>query len=89
MYSGFASGTSGVPAFCYFRVFDVNLHIPADTTLSYWIYPQNDLGRYVSIDFLCTDGTELRNSGCVDQNGVNVHPVYGHGSTIQLNNTWS
>lgn len=86
MYSGTANG--GEMTVCYFEVFDVDVPITADTKLSYWIYPQHDNGRFVGVDFLCTDGTTLRDSGSVDQNGVTMHPGHGHGSTLPLN-TWS
>lgn len=85
MYSGTANGGT---THCYFKVFQVNIPITSRTVLDYWIYPQQDNGRYVGVDFHCTDGTTLRDSGALDQNGFNIHPYFGHGGNIPLN-TWS
>jgi hypothetical protein len=86
MYSGTAGGA--VPCYCYFQVFDVTIAITGSTRLAYWIYPQQDNGCYVAVDFICTDGTTLRDSGSVDQNGASMHPNAGHGGAIRPNE-WS
>src|SRR5260370_9413869 len=86
MYSGTANGTSATNV--YFKVFSVNMPISSTTVLDYWIYPQQDNGRYVAVDFHCTDGTTLRDSGAVDQNGFSVHPNAGHCGNIPIN-AWS
>lgn len=83
MYSG--TDNSATSSYCYYKVFDVNLAIIATTRLSYWHYPQQANGRFVSIDFICTDGSTLRDSGAVDFNNVRMHPNAGHGQI----NTWS
>jgi hypothetical protein len=41
------------------------------------------------VDFLCTDGTTLRDSGSVDQNGYDIHPSAGHGGGAIPLNDWS
>jgi hypothetical protein len=86
MYSGTAGGA--VPCYCYFQVFDVTIAITRSTRLAYWIYPQQDNGCYVAVDFICTDGTTLRDSGSVDHNGASMHPNAGHGGAIRPNE-WS
>ena len=86
MYSGSAAGAAS--DYVYFKVFSVNMPISSTSVLDYWIYPQQDNGRYVAVDFHCTDGTTLRDSGAVDQNGFSVHPNAGHGGNIPLN-AWS
>jgi lysophospholipase L1-like esterase len=86
MYSGSAAGAAS--DYVYFKVFTVNMPISSTSVLDYWIYPQQDNGRYVAVDFHCTDGTTLRDSGAVDQNGFSVHPNAGHGGNIPLN-AWS
>ncbi|MBC8061398.1 MAG: discoidin domain-containing protein [Clostridiaceae bacterium] len=83
MFSG--TDNSATQSYCYSKVFDVNIPITATTQLSYWFYPQQENGRRVAIDFICTDGTTLRDSGTVDQNGFNIHPATGHGTI----NTWN
>jgi lysophospholipase L1-like esterase len=85
MYSGTANGGT---TNCYFKVFQVNIPITSSTVLDYWIFPQQDNGRYVGVDFHCTDGMTLRDSGAVDQNGFLVHPYFGHGGALTLN-AWS
>ncbi len=72
---------SAATSYCYFKVFDVNIPVNSNTKLSYWTYPQGDLGRFVAVDFVMTDGTSLRDSGAVDQNGVSVHPAQGRGTS--------
>ena len=85
MYSGSAQGCSA--NYVYFKAFSVNIPITSATKLSYWIYPQQDNGRYVGVDFHCTDGTTLRDSGAVDYTGCTMHPHGGH-CGISLN-AWS
>ena len=82
VYSGNVTASAG---FCYYRVFSVNVPILSTTTISYDIYPQVANARYVGIDFLCSDGTVLRDSGATDSNGISFHPNAGHGGNIPLN----
>jgi hypothetical protein len=83
MYSGKDNSTT--TSYCNFRVFDVNIAVTFSTKMSYWIYPQQDNGRYVAIDYICTDGSTLRDSGATDNNGKSMHANAGHGGTIALN----
>jgi hypothetical protein len=69
----------------YFKVFDVDIPVNANTQLHFWTYPENELGRYVSIDLIMTDNTTLRDCGAVDINGVLMHPADGRGSV----GTWT
>jgi hypothetical protein len=75
-----ASGGS----YYYFRVFDVNIPINANTKLSFWTYPTNNISRYVTVDLVMTDGTTLRDCGATDQHGASMHPGAGHGTV----NSW-
>ncbi|WP_158623450.1 hypothetical protein [Corallococcus sp. CA053C] len=86
MYSG--RDNSATTSYANAKVFDVNLPITTATKLSYWIRPQQDNGRYVAVDFICTDGTTLRDSGATDFNGKSLHPNAGHGGAIPLD-TWT
>jgi alpha-L-fucosidase 2 len=86
MYSGSADGTG---AHAYMKVFDLSsspLAIGTAKTLSYWIYPQSsattpyvpagsDDSTCVAIDMIFTDGSTLRDSGAVDENGNRIHPA--------------
>lgn len=83
MYSG--HDNSATSSYCKYKVFDVNIPITSNTKMSFWIYPQQDMGRYVSIDYVNTDGTTLRDSGATDYNGYSMHPNGGHGGNIPLN----
>ncbi len=81
------SGTDGSAStsYCYYKVFDVNLPVTAATKLSYWFYPQTALARFVAVDFVCTDGSTLRDSGARDAGGISMHPGAGRGTV----NAWS
>ncbi|WP_206614471.1 T9SS type A sorting domain-containing protein [Chitinophaga barathri] len=68
----------------YFRVFDVNIPVNANTRLTWLAYPTNNLSRYVSVDLVMTDGSNLRDAGATDINGVSMHPGAGRGTV----NTW-
>ncbi len=86
MYSGKDNSTS--QSFAYMKVFNVssqNIVIAPNTTLSYWIYPQSSFGNSfvsgsnstcVAVDMLFTDGSDLRDSGAVDQHGNQLHPAH-------------
>ncbi len=74
-----AGAAQSLPAYCYYWLFSdsvrpfYNITIQAGMTLAYRIYHLQN--KHVSVDFHCTDGTELRNTGLTDQNGVTVHPA--------------
>jgi predicted alpha-1,2-mannosidase len=84
MYSG--NDLSATSSFSYNRIFDVDIPIGAGSTLSYWVYPQSGGHLDVAVDLIFTDGTNLRDSGAVDQHGVRVHPTFqGNGSVLGFN----
>jgi alpha-L-fucosidase 2 len=86
MYSGSADGSD---PHAYLKVFDLSgspLAIGSGKTLSYWIYPQSnattpyvaagsDDSSCVAVDLVFSDGSTLRDSGAVDQNGNRIHPA--------------
>ena len=85
MYSGYDNDAT--TSYAYMKVFDLSnlgLQIGPNTTLSYWIYPQSQSssGNHASgtnstcaaIDLIFSDGSNLRDSGAVDQNGNRLHP---------------
>jgi predicted alpha-1,2-mannosidase len=86
MYSGSTQGASA--EYAYMKLFDVssrNIAVNAGTTLTYWIYPQSTAtsnlvsgsnSTCVALDLIFSDGTNLRDSGSVDQNGNRSHPAY-------------
>jgi hypothetical protein len=68
------------------RVYDVHLRIGPASVLTYWIYPQQTNGTYVAVDLSFTDGSDLRDSGAVDQFGVRAHPQFqGQGGHLVVN----
>ncbi|WP_370110528.1 hypothetical protein [Streptacidiphilus sp. MAP12-33] len=87
MYSGSGQGGSAVHA--YLKIYDLSgapLAIGSGKTLSYWIYPQSSAttpyvaagstnSECVAVDMIFTDGSTLRDSGAVDQNGHGIHPA--------------
>lgn len=97
MYSGNANSSSS--AYAYMKVFDLSSQSPTigpNTTLSYWVYPQSNASSgsvsgsnstCVAIDMIFTDGSDLRDSGAVDQNGNQLHPAHqcGHLTLDQWN----
>lgn len=83
MYSGYDNSTSS--SYCRYSVFDVDIPIFPSTKLSYWFYPEQDNGRHVTVDFVCTDGSTLRGSGATDQNNISMNPANARGSV----NTWN
>ena len=95
MYSG--KDADATKSYAYTKMFRLrNAQVRQSTTLSYWIYPQSKANSFnyadgnnsmcVAIDIVFTDGSTLRDSGAVDQNGHSVHPG-GQCNTMVLD-TW-
>ncbi|WP_085067291.1 SGNH/GDSL hydrolase family protein [Catenuloplanes japonicus] len=83
MFSG--NDLSATQSYSYNRVFDVHVPIAADTTLTYWIYPQYP-ATSVALDLSLSDGRSLRDSGATDQHGVRAHPAFqGQGGRLVVN----
>lgn len=85
MYSGQSTGDANTTSYCVFRSFDVEIPVSSTTQMSYWINPNQDNGRYVAIDYVTKKGNTLRDCGAVDQNGIGMHPQFGHGGNIPIN----
>ena len=84
MFSG--NDLNATQSYSYNRIYDVHTPITADTTLTYWIYPQQANATSVAVDLFLTDGRSLRDSGAVDQYGVRAHPqLQGEGGRLVLN----
>ncbi|NOU98896.1 GH92 family glycosyl hydrolase [Paenibacillus planticolens] len=99
VYSGKSTGTG--KSFAYNKVFDVNIPVESDTSLSYWIYPQGkssmngnvvDNGKnstYVTVDLAFDDGSYLHDDRSVDQYGIKLDPQYqGTGGKLALD-SWN
>ncbi|HMJ46648.1 MAG TPA: T9SS type A sorting domain-containing protein [Ferruginibacter sp.] len=80
---------STVTSNAYFRVYDVNIAVTSTTDLSFYTYPLNALGRYISVDLVMTDATTLRGSGATDIFGVSMHPATGRGTVGSWTKTTS
>ncbi len=78
MFSG--NDGSATSSYCVYKVFDVNIPISSGTKLSYWFLPQQENGRHVIVDMVCTDGTNLRDQASVDQNNIRFHPSIARGT---------
>jgi MYXO-CTERM domain-containing protein len=83
--------TGGGSATYAYRVFDLSSNpvpLDAQSSLSYFVHPQADNGRYVAVDLHFTDGTFLSAAGLKDQNGQPLNAASGHGGAIPLG-MWS
>ncbi len=63
---------SASSSFASYRVFDVDIPVNANSVLSYWSYPQMDLGRYMTVDLYCTDGTKLSQTAATTKTGISM-----------------
>ena len=94
LYSGSATNASSHD-FAYLVAFDVSgldLVVKTSTTLSYWIYPQSAYSKgnnstCVSIDLIFSNGSNLRDSGALDQHHNSIHPA-GQCNHLTLN-SWN
>jgi hypothetical protein len=86
-YSG--RDNSATSSYIYFRTFNVNIPVDANTDLSFWTYPQSNMARYVSVDLLLSDGTRLHDYPATDTNGLSMHPNAGRGTVNAWNKTTS
>ncbi|HQH51246.1 MAG TPA: glycosyl hydrolase family 28-related protein [Candidatus Hydrogenedentes bacterium] len=66
-------------SYIYFTLFEEPLRVYSDSQLSYWFLPENERGRYVSLDILFADGSTLRDSGTKTADGVAAHPATAKG----------
>jgi hypothetical protein len=66
-------------AYCYYKVFDLNLPVVNGTKIGYWIYHSQGTPK-ISVDGYFTDGMTLRdfnsNGFLTDQVGVRIHPGF-------------
>ncbi len=84
LYTGLDKSTT--KSYAYMKAFDLsskNVVVGPNTTLSYWVFPQSSAtsnlvsgsnSSCVAIDMIFTDGTDLRDSGALDQHGNSMHP---------------
>lgn len=82
MYSG--KDNSATLSYAYLKAFGLrNTKLRAGSVLSYWIYPQSSAtssavsgsnSTCVAVDLAFVDGSNLRDSGALDQRGNSVHP---------------
>ncbi|HEU5223973.1 MAG TPA: discoidin domain-containing protein [Candidatus Lumbricidophila sp.] len=92
MYSGSANnmGTVVSDHYAYLKAFDLSaspIPVTTGTTLSYWVFPQSNAtsswvpagsteSTCVAVDLIFNDGSNLRDSGAVDQTGDRAHAAY-------------
>ncbi|WP_010681324.1 M6 family metalloprotease domain-containing protein, partial [Acetivibrio cellulolyticus] len=74
-------------SYSYFTAYDdLNINVTANTTLSYWIMPQDQNGRYIGVDLEFDNGLCLRQYfDAIDQNGNSMHPDSGRGTVGSWN----
>jgi hypothetical protein len=81
-FTGTASSTGRAVA-CFKAISAGAIVVDSLMTLSYGIYPQTTLGRFVGIDLAMTDGATLRATSAVDTAGVSMNPAAGRGTVGQ------
>lgn len=59
-------------SYAFYVLFEDDININQNTKLKYYIYKYQS--QHFCIDFVCKDGTTLRNSGIKDQHGYYMHP---------------
>ncbi len=74
------SSNSADYSYTYHRIYEVKVPIYTGTTLSYWLRPENELGRYVGVDLTLEDGTALRDTWVHDAQGMAAHPAVAKGT---------
>lgn len=65
-------------AYCYYRVFDLNLDVVAGMKIGYWIYHSQGSPK-IAVDGHFADGNTIRDFGggiLQDQYGVPIHPAH-------------
>ena len=75
LYSGSPGGQPDNHA--YMKLFDLSsnpITVAANTTLSYWVYPQSANATCVAVDLIFNAGDALRNQVVNDENGVRLRP---------------
>jgi hypothetical protein len=88
LYGGGATSSSGADH-AYLKSLDLsgqNVVVGPGTTLQYWINPESAANSWnyatgtnstcVAVDLIFSDGSNLRDTGAVDQNGTLAHPYY-------------
>jgi hypothetical protein len=71
----------------YFQAVDVDIPVNEKTQLSYVKYTGNELGRYVGVDLLMTDGSTLRMTGALDQDLASMRPSMAKGRVGEYTKT--
>jgi Domain of unknown function (DUF5010)/DUF5010 C-terminal domain len=85
--SGTVEGDAAASARSECKVLDLSSQpvlLGPTSSLSYFVNPQNDNGRFVAIDLHFTDGTWLEQASTVDQNGASTNAGAGHGGSIPI-----
>ena len=97
VYAGLDNSTTS--SYAYMKAFDLsskNVVVGPNTTLSDWVFPQSSAtsnlvsgknSTCVAVDMIFSDGSDLRDSGAVDQHGIKLHPASqcGHLTMDQWN----
>ena len=65
--------------YVYRRIFDVKIPVNADTVLRYWMKPENAASTQGGIDLLLSDGTFLRGTSAISEDGIILHPTVSKG----------
>jgi hypothetical protein len=82
LYAVKASGSvnSNVPATYVYKTTTLKIAVKPKMKLSFWKKTENELGRYLFVDFTTKNGRNLRDNGYRDQNSTGMYPAVGHGT---------
>ncbi len=83
-FSGTVSSTSQAVAYCK-AITAGGFTVDAAMSLSYAFFPQTNLGRFIGIDLVTTDGTTLHSTEAVDTAGIRMNLSVARGTV----NQWS
>ncbi|WP_449354257.1 GH92 family glycosyl hydrolase [Virgibacillus natechei] len=93
-YSG--SHLSDDRAYSYNKVYDVDIAVTEDTTLSYYIHPEftnpehtDYSSTYAAVDLAFSDGTYLHDLDAVDQHGIKLNPQEQGNSDTLYPHQWN
>lgn len=78
---------SNAASYITFKAIDVAIDVTSNTNLTFITYPEDSLGRFVSVDLLLNDSTKLSDLAATDYNGISMQANVGRGEIQKWNKT--
>lgn len=79
IFSGTVSNATATAKY-YYKIADLKIGVKPNMKLSFWKKTIDDLGQYVSVDFITKNNKTLRDNGYLVQSGVSISPTIAHGT---------